>query len=102
MFQAGTDPRGDLGGRFHVGAAEIKHAKHDLFGGQIGEYAEVDPWLRRLDRDLLRDRVGELWQERIACWLVRYDVGVAEAEMDHGRSFDALKGTVDGTHAVAL
>ncbi len=63
VLQAGTDAVGDLLRRLDLGIVEVDHAQHHLLGREVLQHAEVELGLRRFDRDLLGNAVGELRQE---------------------------------------
>ena len=91
IFQAVADTPGDNIGGFDFRVAEVEHAEHDLLRGQILEHAEIELWLRRLDRNLVGRGVGQFRQKRIAGRFrrARHHRGIAETQMHHGRHRDA-------------
>ena len=65
-------PRDDVR-RLRGGRAQVEHAEHDRLAGQRGERGNVEPGLRRLDRDLLRRAALEVGSIRLAAHLAVID-----------------------------
>ena len=101
MLEPGAQPRRDLGGGLDLLVAEVEHPEQDGLLRQLGENAEVEPRLRRLQRYLARRRAGELRQEGVAARLVAHEMAVAETDMNDCRPGDAGERPVDRRDAVA-
>ena len=100
MRERGAEAAGHRRGRLRGGVGEVEHAEHDRLGRQRGQRGEVEPRLRRLDRDLARGAPVQLGQERVAARLVLHGERVAEAQVHAGELRDAGEGAVDGGHGV--
>ena len=82
--------------------AEIEHAENDRLARDRLQHAQIEPGLRRLDRDLVSRAVGERLQERVAAAaLVVHQLGVAEAHMQRLGSRHADEGAIDRPERVA-
>ena len=93
--QRPADPLGDDLGGLDLGRRQVEHAEDDRLVGQVGQHAEVEAGLRRLDRDLVARAVGELGQERVARRPLVDDRRVAEAQVHRGRAVDAVQRPVE-------
>jgi hypothetical protein len=103
VLEALADPCGHLVGRLDGLIAEIEHAQNDRLTRDRPQHAEIEPGLRRLDRDLVRRTVGERLEERIAAAaLVVHQLGIAEAHMQRLGSRHAREGALDRLERVAL
>ena len=101
MAQPGPQPVGH-GGHPVVGPLpQVDHPERHPLGGQVGQHAQVEAGLGRLDRDLADRAVGQRGQEGVGVGLVgRHHGGVAEAEVHHGPDRQPLQGPVQHPHRV--
>ena len=99
MRERGADPLGDGLRALDLRVAEVEHAEDDDLGRQLGQLAEVEPRLGRLDRDLVGHGVAQLAQEVVAVGaLLAHQRRVAEAQV-HGRGDrEPFQGAIDRAH----
>jgi hypothetical protein len=87
VAECGADAFGYELGRLDVHVAEVEDAEDHALRGQLLEELGIEPWLGRLDRDLIRGARVELGEERVAvARLLVDDRGVAEACVQRPRT----------------
>ena len=89
------DPDSDDLRRLDLARTEIEDSEDDHLVGEVAEHLRVEIRLRGFEREVRRETVVELAQERVARESVVNDVRVAEAGVEDGLALDAVERAVD-------